>query len=308
MKRFLSRFALFASIAGILLAIWSGAVMWAEFSTYRRELKMPSGTHILVCGDSQVAHALDPALWPGLFNFSLDASLLDQSRMKLADLLKANPGRADTVLLDISPWKYYVNNPTNALIKEGAAAQQLLLHLLHWRENIRPLSGFAKMFRDLVLVKKGRKLHRLVAKRRPYRSSLCGGYVKTSKAAFIDAQDFAELNIRRISGGINAAPKAGTGTATFDEWTKMLDLVRKAGVKKVVIITTPFHPRLRAAIDKPRLDDFRRAVRAFAARTGCPYLDFLDLNVPDAGWRDGNHLNEVGASIFTAACRKAVTQ
>ena len=247
-------------------------------------------------------------LWPDLFNFSLDATLLDQSRMKLADLLAANPGRIDTVLFDISPWKFYVNNPRNALIEEGAAAQQLLLHLLHWRENIRPLNGFAKMFRDLVLVKKGRKLHRLVAKRRPYRSSLCGGYVRTCKAAFIDAPDFAEHNIRRISGGINAAPKAGTGTAVFDEWIKSLDLVREAGVKKVVIITTPFHPRLRAAIDKPRLDDFRRAVRTFAAKAGCQYLDFLDLQVPDAGWRDGNHLNEVGASIFTSACRKAVTQ
>ena len=201
MKRFLSRFAVFASIAGILLAMWSAAVMWAEFSTYRHELRMPTGTHVLVCGDSQVAHALDPMLWPDLFNFSLDATLLDQSRMKLADLLAANPGRIDTVLFDISPWKFYVNNPRNALIEEGAAAQQLLLHLLHWRENIRPLNGFAKMFRDLVLVKKGRKLHRLVAKRRPYRSSLCGGYVRTCKAAFIDAPDFAEHNIRRISGG-----------------------------------------------------------------------------------------------------------
>ena len=59
------------------------AVICVEACTYRREVRMPAGTHVVVCGDSQTAHAFDPAHWPELFNFSLDGTLLDQSRMKL---------------------------------------------------------------------------------------------------------------------------------------------------------------------------------------------------------------------------------
>ena len=306
MRRFLHRITIFALISITLLGGWTAVLVGIELHRYRNELKMPPGAHVLVCGDSQPAHALDPARWPGLFNFSLDATLLDQSRMKTADILAANPGRVDMLILDISPWKYYGNDPAAALEDEGAAAAQFLVNILHWRDNRRPFRGLVKILRDTLLVKKTSRLNRLFSKKRPYRSSLCGGYVKTDKAHFLDQSEIVPFNIRRLTTRIAVAPKAGEGTATFNEWRLTIDLARRNGVKDIVLITTPFHQALRDAIGKERLDAFKTAVRAFAREIGCPYRDFLEMPLPNAAWRDANHLNEVGAALFTDACRKAV--
>lgn len=269
---------------------------------------MPPDASVLVCGDSQPAHALDPGRWSGLFNFSLDGTLLDQGRMKTEDVLSANPGRVHTLILDISPLKFYVNNPRAALVDEGAAAAQVLLNLVHWRENRRPMRGFVKIFRDTVLIKKTAKLHRFVYGKRPYKSNMRGGYVMTDKAYFVDGSGKAERNIARLANKMAVAPKAGEGTAVFDEWRQTIDAARRVGVGRIVLVTTPIHPRLRAAIAPERLSEFRRLARAFAEDVACPYADFLDFPVPDAGWRDGNHLNAIGAALFTDACRKAVGQ
>ena len=128
----------------------------------------------------------------------------------------------------------------------------------------------------------------------------------TDKARFLDGSGKAERSIINLSGKIAAAPMAGEGTAVFDEWRQTIDVARRARVERIVLITTPFHPSLRAAIASERLAAFRRQVRAFASDVGCEYVDFLDFQVPDAGWRDGNHLNTMGAALFTPACRKAV--
>lgn len=306
MSRFLYRSALFAGLALLLLGGWSLLVVGVEIATYRREIQMPPGSHTLVCGDSQPAHAFDPACWPGLFNFSLDGTLLDQSRMKMEDVLAANPGQVQTLILDVSPWKFYVNNPYSALVDENAAAAQVLVNILHWRENRRPMRGFAKMFRDTILAKKTSKLHRFVYGKRPYKSNLCGGFVKTDKTHFSDGSGIVEYNIRRLADKLAVAPKAGEGSAVFDEWRQTIESARRAGVRQIVLVTTPFHPRLLAAIDAGRLVDFRSKTRSFAREVGCRYVDFLEFAVPDLGWRDGNHLNRHGAALFTDACRKVV--
>ena len=308
MCRFLSRLAVFGSIALLLFGGWGVLVACVELAAYRREVKMSPDASVLVCGDSQPAHALDPGRWSGLFNFSLDGTLLDQGRMKTEDVLSANPGRVHTLILDISPLKFYVNNPRAALVDEGAAAAQVLLNLVHWRENRRPMRGFVKIFRDTVLIKKTAKLHRFVYGKRPYKSNMRGGYVMTDKAYFVDGSGKAERNIARLANKMAVAPKAGEGTAVFDEWRQTIDAARRVGVGRIVLVTTPFHPRLRAAIAPERLSEFRRLARAFAEDVACPYADFLDFPVPDAGWRDGNHLNAIGAALFTDACRKAVGQ
>ena len=306
MTKFLSRLILFVSIASLIFGGWGVLVVGIELVTYHSEIKMPAGAYILVCGDSQPAHAFDPMRWPGLFNFSRDATLLDQMRMKMTDVFAANPQKVQTVIIDISPWKFYVNDPHSALIDNDASAAQLLINVFHWNENRRSMRGFVKIFRESILIKKSGQLNRLFFGRRRYCSTLCGGFVQTDKAHFIDAPERVASNIRRLANSINAAPSAGTGTAVFDEWRLMVEYSRRAGVKHIVLVTTPFHNALREAIDTEKLNDFRKKARAFAREVGCPYIDFLDFGVPDMGWRDGNHLNRFGAALFTDAFRKAV--
>lgn len=307
MKKFLSKISIFSLLAVLLIGGWVLLIVGVEISAYYREIVMPKNASVLVCGDSQPAHALNPEYWPELFNFSKDATLLDQSRMKMKDVIDANPGRTKILLLDVSPWKFYVNDPIAPLAVEGPAASQMLVNFLHLNDNKRPLTGLMTAFRDTVLIKKSGKLHRLFSRKKSYKSNLKGGFVKTKKTGFLNAPEKVEFNIRRLADKINMAPRIGSGTVVFDEWQKTIHAARAANVERVVLITTPFHSRLRDAIDSWRLSCFTEAVRAFAHENGCEYLDFLRFDVPDDGWRDANHLNVLGARLFTAACRRAVS-
>jgi hypothetical protein len=308
MKKFLTKSLTFSCILILLTAGWMASIVFVELAAYRKEIKVPDGADILVCGDSQPAHALNPELWPELFNFSKDATLLDQSRLKTIDILAANPGRINTLILDVTPLKYYGNNPSKPLSQEPASVEQMLIYLTHPHESTRPLGNLVQGFRDTILVKKTGKLHRFIKSKRPYISNLKGGYRPYEKSGLRNAPTLFEKNICRLSNEINTAPETSTETGAFEEWLKTISAARRAGVKRVVLITTPFHPRQISAIKQERIERFLSAVKAFAAENNCDYFNFLDTAIPDFGWRDGNHLNVNGAHIFTEACRKAVTR
>ena len=102
MKKFISYAILFLALPAVLGAAWTAFVVVADYRSYTGALAAPPETTVAVCGDSQTKDALDPALVPGLFNFSTAATTCDQDFLRLADLLVANRGRFKYVLLDVS--------------------------------------------------------------------------------------------------------------------------------------------------------------------------------------------------------------
>ena len=138
MKKFMFYAILFLALPAVLGAAWTAFVVVADYRSYTGALAAPPETTVAVCGDSQTKDALDPALIPGLFNFSTAATTCDQDFLRLADLLVANRGKFKYVLLDVSPLKigYSTERPVSEL---NAARVHALLHFYHLPVNRRDI-------------------------------------------------------------------------------------------------------------------------------------------------------------------------
>ena len=117
MRRFLKRLLLFAAIPLVIAVAWTAFVVVMEYRSYVGALTLAEGETMVVCGDSQTKDALDPAIIPGLRNFSTAATTCDQDAMRLKDVLAANPGKVRRVLIDVSPLKigYDISRPVSEL-------------------------------------------------------------------------------------------------------------------------------------------------------------------------------------------------
>jgi hypothetical protein len=56
---------------------------------------------------------------------------------------------------------------------------------------------------------------------------------------------------------------------------------------------------LRGEIDSGRLAAFRAAMQTVARRLDVTWMDYLDVDLADELWHDGNHLNRDGARVFS---------
>ena len=83
MRRFLKRLLLFAAIPAVIAVAWTVFVVVMEYRSYVGALTLAEGETMVVCSDSQTKDALDPAIIPGLRNFSTAATTCDQDAMRL---------------------------------------------------------------------------------------------------------------------------------------------------------------------------------------------------------------------------------
>ena len=302
MKRFVFRSLLLAAISALIFGGWSCALLRAEIAAYRSECRAPADRTVLVCGDSQTEASLDPERWPQLFNFSQSATAPDQSYLKLIDLFAANPGQFKTLLIDLSPLALYSYHPERPLADAGPCATLFLLHCLHPQENVRPLSGLPRIFRDTILARRTRALWKSMRKGKPYRSSLRGGYLATDKRGFLEFPDKVREEIGWKANEINSARPLADNSPVVAVFRKTVALALDNGAR-VMFITTPLHRALREKIDGERMSSFRTWAQMFAKELECPYFDHLGDDFPDGQWRDANHLNRFAAPEFTRRIR-----
>lgn len=300
MKEFLKRFALFAALVALPASAWIAAVVALDHASYRASLKMPDGASVVVCGDSQTKDALDPALFPALFNFSNAASLNDQNLLRLKDVLDANPGKARIVLIDASPLKLGYD-PTIPVSETAAARVHFLIHVYHLGENVRPVGSWTALVRDVLFTRKFNEFRKSVLRGKRWRSSLAGGFDPDKTHGFTDAKyrKKALSDVAAKAERINSLPPATGGEELWGILAAQIALVRERGATPV-LTTMPLSGPLLAAVDAERLDAFTAAAAAFAAKQGIAYLDFLRNPTDDEDWHDANHLNRSGAARFTA--------
>ena len=308
MKRFLVRVFLFMSVPVLLGAVWTAYVVWMDYSCYTRALVLPEGTTVVVCGDSQTKDALDPALIPGLANFSTAATTCDQDLLRLADLLVANRGRLRQVLLDVSPLKIgYMEEtletpprPPRPVSELNAARVHALLHFYHLTENRRPVGSLGALWRDVVCVRKYNEFRKSVLRGRKWRSSMAGAFDPDKAQGFLNPKLRAKAldDVLSKADRVNRRPPAEVGLPLFGALVEAVGLVRAAGAEPV-ITTMPLARPLRERMDAAKLAAFTESVRDVAVRLGVAYLDYLRLDLPDELWHDGNHLNRAGAAAFS---------
>ena len=299
MKKFLFRLFLFLWVPVLLAIVWTVFVVVCDCRSYRAALEVPDGAAVVVCGDSQTKDALDPALFPGFFNFSTAATTCDQDLLRLGDLLSANKGRIKYVLLDVSPLKigYSPDRPISEL---NAARVHLLLHVYHLWENRRPFGSVAELYRDVVFTRKYNELRKSILRGKPWRSSMAGGFNPDKVAGFLNPKfrAKAESDVKEKAARVNGREPLEMDAPLLDILAESVALVRAKGAYPIVT-TMPLAPPLRKALDTAKKAAFTTAVRETAVRLEVPYLDYLDLDLPLDCWHDGNHLNRTGAAAFT---------
>ena len=304
MKKFIYRILLFAAIIASFFGVWSIGILVMETRAYHKELVMPRGCDIVVCGDSQPEHALDPNVWPRLFNFSKTATAMDQRHMKLLDLYKANPGRIKILLMDVSLLKYYAGEGrlSELLQDDGTYDMQFLIHLLHPDVNARSLDGVIILFRDALLCRKTKLAWRVLRGKKEYESSIGGRYLPCDKHGFLD--NFSE--VKRYAAELAAGTNSDRPNELFMHYlNKIVDLATSNG-SKVVLFATPIHHELTQHINQAVLSGFDKDMRDFAGSRSFNWLNFTDCQLPDDCWRDANHLNEKGAEKFTAILKQSI--
>ena len=299
MKTFLKRLAAFLAVPAAVAAAWLAFAIGCDFASYRAALKAPDGASVAVCGDSQTKDALDPALFPGLFNFSNAASSHDQNLLRLRDLLDANPGRFQTVLIDASPLKLGFD-PTTPISEMASARVHLTIHLYHPFAGKRPLGRFCALVRDVLFARKFHEFRKAALKGRWWRSSLAGGFAPDSTKGFTNPRyrKRAQEDVADKAARIGALPPATGSEALFAALAEEAAAVRERGAVPVFTVM-PLSPALLKAADDARLEAFSRAVSAFAQRENAPLLDFMRHPTEESWWHDANHLNRTGAAAFT---------
>ena len=299
MKRFLFKAFVFLAPPIVLGVAWTAFVVFMDYRSYKASLVAPPGAEVMVCGDSQTNDALDPSIVHGLFNFSTAATTCDQDFMRLTDVLGANRGRFSHVLLDVSPLKigYTIDRPVSEL---NAARVHALLHVYHRSDGGRPLGSVWALWRDVICVRKFNEFRKSFLRGQAWRSSMAGAFDPDKDRGFLDPR-YAELALEDVAekaDRVNGRPPADVSLPIFDVLARSIKLVREAGAVPVVT-TMPLSRQLRNAIDTDRMAAFRAATASLADEMGVVWLDYLDLDLPDELWHDGNHLNRDGAKEFS---------
>lgn len=323
MKRFILKILLFTFLSVLIFGGWSGALLWAELSAYARESRMPEGTRVAVCGDSQTETGLIPPIWPGFFSFSISSLQLDQVELKVIDLLERNPEFRGTLILDMSPVKLFDQDIDKPLLEDRSAGKRFLLHALHRDRSRRPLDGIVILFRDSILVKRTAKAFKCFRAGCPYFSSIGGmgavaGLTEEKARAnrkkilsmptpqgFTEHPDLVEEGMAEAAAALGRWGEVSMSSKSVCCLMDIIRYVKSCGVTPVVI-TTPLNRRFLDRIPKSKLLNFKRTMRDVTSAVGVAYFDYLETDFPDEEWRDGNHLNFKGAVRLTDRVRKDV--
>ena len=301
--KFIARAALFLSIPVSLTAAWTLTVVWIDRRSYEAALALPDGCDVAVCSDSQTSFGLDPKFMPRLYNFSAPAAQPDQNLLRLQDLMDRNGGMLKYVLLDVTPVHVQFDEREHPLSDAGSARVHALLHLYHWRDTLRPFGSVALLFRDVVLDRKFNELRKALKKRRPYASSLAGGFCGVKAAGFIEQEQDAKEDLEEKAARINGRERWSGESRIADIMRESVKHIRAAGAEPV-FITSPFSPPLLAKLDREKMNALTNGIAALATECDARYLNYLDFNIPLEGWRDANHLNITGAELFTRQVSK----
>lgn len=319
MKKFILKSLLFCFLCAAIFGGWSAVLLWAEISAYKREVKIPEGYTLAVCGDSHTEQGLMPAVWPELFNFSLSGMQLDQIQLKIYDLVERNPGQLKTMIVDTSPFNMMSPELSTPLIESKTFGKRFLLHVLRPKENRRSLKGIHVIFRDAILIKRTGKVIKSWRKKRPYQSSIGGvgiattflepgldpETIETTRECFRTNPDEVMEDIVEKTDKLGGYPKLTAKSENAKILKEIIVFLQEHNIKPI-ITSTPLHREMLKRISPEAISDYKAVMRAVCSEMGVDYLDYLEVDYPDSYWGDGNHLNNRGAYVFTQKVRADV--
>lgn len=300
MKRFVLCVTLFAVLVASLAA---PLFLWAYRSQVRlvKQAFIVPDCRVAGVGDSRMETSIDPALWPGFYNFGQSASPIAVSLLKARALCESNR-ELQVILIDIWPKPGFFTDETE---EYDQTPSFILAELMdgRWRSALRP--GMLQRFKKGVVSSALSSMRKKRAK-----SRLRGGYIvlhkESTKNKWRDEAAFVALAQKKREPDGIALPEMGEGERDL---RALLNSLRGQHVQ-IVLLTAPVHPWYRKHMygGSDREARFEARMKAISAEFGVPWLNhWADPRLTDFDLlADGTHLNWRGSRLYTQIVQEEV--
>ncbi len=291
MKKFLLTISLFLTFCASLFVL---AVLISVYRVSQFEFKLPEKVDTIVIGHSMVECAIDDSLLENVINWGHSGDYYVETYERLRFLLRNGKNKGlKRVFVSMSPHnisptcdRYFYSDK---FLKSAAIRYYPIIGL----KNSFEICGFD--FITELLINPIEILYTAIAPENLYFKSL--GAYNPSSTNCIDLDIKKDWKIRWSSS--NSTSEYGN-KITYGYFRKISDECKKYGIKVYALVTPVYDAR--TFFNKPFFN--RNAYNDFFSEYNKNFGDieiwnYIDYKLPKTHYRDINHLNVLGAKIFT---------
>jgi hypothetical protein len=288
MRRFVTRLVIFATIGAVLI--------YGTWSIGRSVLPLgiPSGTRVLVVGDSRTECAIDDTVLSGVYNWSQSGTAYFYSYIKVRSAIEHDL-QLGAVILGYSYGELSASR--DAWFSDSRYLSRLKKYfpLLNGRDfgelfRANPRGAVSHWLRGVPYTMT-RVITFLVE--RDSGDSALGGFLR------LEQDNLAQALDRYVEG---AAGNTAEGYSRYQEayLARIYDLCESAGIQ-LVLLNVPSHP-----IQREAQAGYAHRYKALAEERmpNALFINHVNVEIPDSGFADLEHLNYKGAAIYSAYLRE----
>lgn len=275
----------------IITGFWFKSHLRGDLAS--RPYALPKGTSTLIIGDSHARKNLDPAQFPHALNQAQSAEFTYYSHAKLRKLLEHNRG-TDQVIITVSyhslgEFPFYESAEMNRRYRN-------ILNGRFYREKLLrevPDPGFLGPWLSQELSLPLGVLNDLAeaqAQEAPYQ-----GEFEPAQGSVIGKHKALREALRRHYTFHGIPTHISKLKA---EYLKRIAMLCRGKGIRLIIVNTPVHPDYLRRVPKGHIrytDTFARSLEEY----GASYLNYSAMPLPDSLYYDYDHLNRVGAKVFS---------
>lgn len=288
MKRFiyiLLRFVFLLVLAVVLIPFFD--LMILRYSIDQR-------SNVLVLGDSHSEVAINDMKIPSILNISQSSETYFFTYYKLRKILGVK--NVDAVIISCSPHNFSEFQDNKTLGLNGETVHELFYERYALCLDVQAINYLWTHTGD-DFVRSGR---RIVGENLKNCLQLENGYI--GKFRLLRDSHLEPITVRQEAENHfwkNTSTYYGFSEAQEMYLYMILWLCQEKGVT-VALVNLPVSRFYKENIPNAFMDHYVKTVRAFCQK-GVKYFDYSSVDYPDKYFYDGNHLNSVGAELFTEA-------
>ena len=281
MKRFIRNLLMFSIFfIGSTLLLVSGAT---HLKRNIISFDIPRSKTILVVGDSYTECAINDSILTNAFNFSQGGTTYFHSYLKIREILEHNP-HIDTIVLSYS-YKEMAKSRDNWFY--GAESIQFMMPIYYFLFNDNDFYAlFISNPHDVLS-----NIPRIIFTKN-YSIDHLGKYL------YLERDKLQEAKNRYIAS--DKEEKVEYSKHQEEYLLKIYNLVRSKNID-LILQHTPIHPFLKEELEENKYDYYSLAEQKLPK---AKIVDHSNMDIPEYGFGDLDHLNHKGARLYSEYLKK----
>ncbi len=259
------------------------------------QVKTPIGTKTLIFGDSHTQTSLNDGLMPSTINLSKSSEHLFFTKEMIKTILGTTT-EVKTIIVGVS-FHSFCANYDHILV--GKDANYFFSRYIHFY-TLESFFTIAKLnckvltqvFRDLI--------YKVLIFGKNQENVFKSGYYASKRSNLGDSATYAAISRHYLQ------PNNTLSELSYNQVHHFQEIVRlcKAKNVKLIVVNTPVHTTYRKKIPPKFVDHFYKVMLENA--TNFELLDLHALKYKNECFGDGDHLNALGATLFTQEINKKI--